>query len=102
MDIRVVSVGGNVTFELANPSRFDVFVVSSSERHIVWELKPDYMQPVHVERAYMFGISIPSTVAEIVQHMTAREPSEEEAAVPSLSRVTYGEVPMGYRETNES
>lgn len=102
MDIRVVSDGSNVVFEFANPSRFDVFVVSNSERHILWELKPDYMHPVPVERAYMFGISVPSAVADIVQRMTAREPSEEEAAVPLLSRIAYGEVPAGYRETTKA
>jgi len=43
MDIRVVSDAANIVFEFANPSRFDVFVVSNSERHILWELTPDYM-----------------------------------------------------------
>lgn len=102
MDIRVVSEGSSVVFEFAKPSRFDVFVVSNSERHILWELKPDYMHPVPVERAHMFGISVPSAVADIVQRMTAREPSEEEEAVPLLTRVAYNEVPIGYREITKA
>jgi hypothetical protein len=31
-----------------------------------------------------------------------REASEEETAVPLLSRVAYGEVPAGYRETTRA
>ena len=102
MDIRVVSEGNNVVFEFASPSRFDVFLVSNSERHILWELKPDYMQPVPVERAFMFNISVPSVVADLVQRMRAQEPIEEEEAVPLLTRIAYGEVPPGYRESTKA
>lgn len=85
-------------FEFAKPSRFDVFVVSNAQRHVLWELKPSYMHAVPVERSYLFGMSVPSAVADFVQRRAASDLSEEEAAVPLLSRVTYGEVPTGYSE----
>jgi hypothetical protein len=102
MDIRVVSDAANIVFEFANPSRFDVFVVSNSERRILWELTPDYMHPVMVERAHLFGVSVPPAVADAVHRLTPQEPSEEEAAVPLLTHVTYGEVPAGYSETTKA
>lgn len=58
--------------------------------------------PVTVERAHLFGVSVPPAVADAVHRLTPQEPSEEEAAVPLLTRVTYGEVSAGYSETTKA
>jgi hypothetical protein len=101
MKIAVTSENGQIVFEFAKPSRFDVFVVSSSSRQVMWELKPAYMHQVPVARATLIGVSVPRPLQNAVQRpmrASAADPTAGEAEVPLLSRVVYGDVPTGYNE----
>ncbi len=99
MNIRVTRSNGKVVFEFGTPSRFDVFVVSNAHETVFWELKPSYLQPVNVTTGFTAGVRVPEAVAKLIERQAG---SDDDNDVPKVSRVTYGEVPEGYREITKA
>ena len=97
MHIRIDVENGEVVFRFHEPGRFDVFLVSDVARQIYWELKPAYMHRVDVPNGFLIGAAAAPRVAELLPRGN-ETPSAEEEAVPRVSEVKYGAVPIGYRE----
>ena len=91
--IRVSISEGLVTFELSPPIGFDFLVVSDSNHHVFWELKPTSMQPVPVIAEDFFSVAVsPDTAAEMMAL------AKTDLDNPPVAHVAYGVVPQGYRE----
>jgi hypothetical protein len=99
LEVRISRRNDSLAFEFSREISFDFFVISNAEEHVFWELKPESMRPAPVLEAAMFGAQVPvelqRQIGEAIRDLASTHPANDD---PVVTRIVYGEVPVGYRE----
>lgn len=93
LTVQVTISEGLLAFELSPPIGFDFLVVSDSNHHVFWELKPTSMQPAPIIAEDFYSVAVSPDTAAKMMALTKTALDN-----PPVARVVYGVVPQGYRE----
>jgi hypothetical protein len=98
INLKVSFVDGKVVFDFGDdPIGFFTLFVASSRDETMWDVTPLSVQPVSVLESKMFGVRVPQEIGDAMLKQILPD-TEDEPRYPLVHRVTYGQVPEGYRE----